>query len=465
MASKQNPKKYDFPDLNECTIAIIGLGYVGLPLAIEFSKNKNSLISGENLNRKIIGFDTNEERLHELRRGIDKTNEIDNKELLNVKFFDLTSEIISLSKADVFIVSVPTPINNLKEPNLNPLKNACLSVGKALKIRQSNSNKNKKSILPIIIFESTVFPGTTEDICIPLIEKESGLFNNKRENKNYFAYGYSPERINPGDKKHSLVNIKKITSGDSTQSSYWIKNLYGSIIKAGIYEAKSIKIAEAAKIIENTQRDINIALVNEFAIIFKLMNIDTLDVINAASSKWNFLPFKPGLVGGHCIGVDPYYLTYKAKLLGYYPEIVLAGRKINDNMGQWIAEQVILEMSRRTIVIEKAEVLILGMTFKENCSDIRNTKVIDIVKNLYKYKTKLTIVDPLVDCNEVKKIYGIEAINLIPCGVKYSTVICSVAHKDFLKLDKKDWDNIITEDGFFFDLKGFLPRELDVIRP
>ena len=465
MASKQNPKKYDFPDLNECTIAIIGLGYVGLPLAIEFSKNKNSLISGENLNRKIIGFDTNEERLHELRRGIDKTNEIDNKELLNVKFFDLTSEIISLSKADVFIVSVPTPINNLKEPNLNPLKNACLSVGKALKIRKSNSNKNKKNVLPIIIFESTVFPGTTEDICIPLIEKESGLFNNKRENKNYFAYGYSPERINPGDKKHSLVNIKKITSGDSTQSSYWIKNLYGSIIKAGIYEAKSIKIAEAAKIIENTQRDINIALVNEFAIIFKLMNIDTLDVINAASSKWNFLPFKPGLVGGHCIGVDPYYLTYKAKLLGYYPEIVLAGRKINDNMGQWIAEQVILEMSRRTIVIEKAEVLILGMTFKENCSDIRNTKVIDIVKNLYKYKTKLTIVDPLVDCNEVKKIYGIEAINLIPCGVKYSTVICSVAHKDFLKLDKKDWDNIITEDGFFFDLKGFLPRELDVIRP
>ena len=465
MASKQKSKKYDFPDLSECTIAIIGLGYVGLPLAIEFSKNKNSLISGENLSRKIIGFDTNEERLNELKKGVDRTNEIDNEELLNLKFHDLTSEIISLSKADVFIVSVPTPINNLKEPNLNPLKNACLSVGKALKIRQSNSNKNKKSILPIIIFESTVFPGTTEDVCIPIIEKESGLFNNKKENKNYFAYGYSPERINPGDKKHSLVNIKKITSGDSTQSSYWIKNLYGSIIKAGIYEAKSIKIAEAAKIIENTQRDINIALVNEFAIIFKLMNIDTLDVINAASSKWNFLPFKPGLVGGHCIGVDPYYLTYKAKLLGYYPEIVLAGRKINDNMGQWVAEQVILEMSRRNIIIEKAEVLILGMTFKENCSDIRNTKVIDIVENFYNYKTKLTIVDPLVDCKEVKKIYGIEASNLIPKGVKYSTVICAVAHNDFLKLDKKDWDNIITKDGFFFDLKGFLPRELDVIRP
>ena len=463
MASNQ--KKYDYPDLNKCTLAIIGLGYVGLPLAIEFSKNKNSLISGDNLKRKIIGFDTNENRLQELRRGIDKTNEIDNEELLNVKFHDLTSEITSLSKADVFIVSVPTPINNLKEPNLGPLKNACLTVGKALKIRKRNLDKNKKIVLPIIIFESTVFPGTTEDICIPIIEEESGLFNNKKEDKKYFAYGYSPERINPGDKKHSLVNIKKITSGDNTQSSYWIKNLYGSIIIAGIYEAKSIKIAEAAKIIENTQRDLNIALVNEFAIIFKLMNIDTLDVINAASSKWNFLPFKPGLVGGHCIGVDPYYLTYKAKLLGYYPEIVLAGRKINDNMGQWVTEQVILEMSRRTIIIEKAEVLILGMTFKENCSDIRNTKVIDIVENFYKYKAKLTIVDPLVDCKEVKKVYGVEALNLIPNGVKYSTVVCTVAHKDFLKLDKKNWDNIISEDGFFFDLKGFLPRELDVIRP
>ena len=463
MKSKPIIKLNNFPDLEKCTIAIIGLGYVGLPLAIEFAKKKKCILSGNHLDRKIIGFDINEERLEAIKNGFDETNEISNKKLSKTKFHDLTSDITSLSKADVFIVSVPTPIDNFKEPDLNPLRKACLTVGKALKIRKSNNNK--KYILPIIIFESTVFPGTTEEICIPIIEKESGLFIENDENINHFAFGYSPERINPGDKKHTLVDIKKITSGNNSESSDWIKNLYGSIIKAGIYQTKNIKIAEAAKIIENTQRDINIALVNEFAIIFKLMDIDTLDVINAASSKWNFLPFKPGLVGGHCIGVDPYYLTYKAKLLGYYPEIVLAGRKINDNMGQWVAEQVILEMSRRTIIIEKAEVLILGMTFKENCSDIRNTKVIDIVKNFYNYKTKLTVVDPLVDCKEVKKVYGIKASNLIPCGVKYSTVVCLVAHKEFLKLDKKDWDTIINEDGFFFDLKGFLPRELDVIRP
>ena len=460
---KKTPNNY--PDLNECTVAIIGLGYVGLPLAIEFAKKKICQFSGDFLNRKVIGFDINEERLRELKKGFDKTKEINDKELSVVKFYDLTSKIITLSQADVFIISVPTPISESNEPDLNPLKKACISVGKALKLKEINSEFNKKRVLPIIIFESTVFPGTTEEICIPIIEKESGLFAEKESGIKQFAFGYSPERINPGDKKHSLVDIKKIVSGNNNYSLDWISKFYGSIIKAGIYKAKTIKIAEAAKIIENTQRDLNIALVNEFAIIFRLMGIDTLDVIDAASSKWNFLPFKPGLVGGHCIGVDPYYLTYKSKLLGYYPEIVLAGRKINDNMGKWVAEQIILEMLRRNFVIKESKVLLLGLTFKENCSDIRNTKVLDIVKTFFKYKNKLEIVDPLVDCNEVKKIYNIDVSNDVPLDNKYAVIICAVAHKSFLKLDKKNWKKIINKDGFFYDLKGFLPRDLDIIRP
>ncbi|MBO6960188.1 MAG: nucleotide sugar dehydrogenase [Prochlorococcus marinus CUG1438] len=461
-----NKKKLNhFPDKNKCTIAVIGLGYVGLPLAIELAKKKDCYITGDFLDRKIIGFDINQDRLEELKKGIDKTNEISNKVLSNIKFHDLTSDIFSLSTADVFIISVPTPINDLKEPDLDPLKKACLTVGKALKIKQRNLNKKEKKVLPIIIFESTVFPGTTEEICIPIIKKQLDLKIGSEENILDFAFGYSPERINPGDKKHTLVDIKKITSGNTLESSNWIKNLYGSIIKAGIYQANSIRVAEAAKIIENTQRDINIALVNEFAIIFKLMGIDTLDVIDAASSKWNFLPFKPGLVGGHCIGVDPYYLTYKAKLLGYCPEIVLAGRKINDNMGKWVTEQVILEIFRRGINIDKAEILILGITFKENCSDIRNTKVIDIIKNFQKYKTNLTVVDPLADCKEFMKTYGIKVSNEVPINIKYNVVICTVAHQEYLKLEKNDWEEIIDHNGFFFDLKGFLPRELDILRP
>ena len=464
MKSKLSNKFDNLPNLNDCTIAIIGLGYVGLPLAIEFAKKKECLLSGNYLNRNIIGFDINDQRLEEIKEGIDKTNEINRKELKSVDFYDLTSKIINLSKADVFIVSVPTPINNLKEPDLNPLKKACQVVGEALKIKENNKIKNNKETLPIIIFESTVFPGTTEEICIPIIKKELSLSNNDDLDK-HFVFGYSPERINPGDKKHTLVDIKKITSGNNCASSNWITSLYGSIIKAGIHQAESIKIAEAAKIIENTQRDLNIALINEFAIIFKLMNIDTLDVIDAASSKWNFLPFKPGLVGGHCIGVDPYYLTYKAKLLGYYPEIVLAGRKINDNMGKWVTEQVILEMNKRSLIVDKVEILILGMTFKENCPDIRNTKVIDIIENFIDCKANLTVVDPLINCEDVREIYGINSQNKIPKNIKFSVIICTVAHDEYIQLSKKDWEKIISQNGFFFDLKGFMPRDLDVIRP
>ncbi len=455
--------KFIYPDLNECTVAIIGLGYVGLPLAVEFAKKNNCLISGKPLYRKVIGFDINLERLKELKNGLDQTNEISKEEMSKVEFFDLTSKINSIARADVFIISVPTPIDKFKNPDLTALKQASITVGKALKIRHKESKKNKQNSIPIIILESTVFPGTTEEICMPLIEEASGLFS--KGNKKFFDFGYSPERINPGDKEHTLVDIKKITSGNNKGSSLWINKFYGSIIKAGTHIAESIKVAEAAKIIENTQRDLNIALVNEFAIIFKLMNIDTLDVINAASSKWNFLPFKPGLVGGHCIGVDPYYLTYKSKSLGYYPEVVLAGRKINDNMGEWIAEQIILEISRRSLIIKKAKILLLGLSFKENCSDIRNTKVVDIINCLNKYDAKLTVVDPLIDIKQVKKVYDIKAQNSIPKSEKFNVIICTLAHKKYLNFSKEKWEELILKNGFFFDLKGFLPRNLDIIRP
>tara|TARA_A100001388_G_C28761386_1_gene498032 strand:+ start:817 stop:2184 length:1368 start_codon:yes stop_codon:yes gene_type:complete len=454
----------NYPDQNKCTVAIIGLGYVGLPLAVEFAKLKKSNTSGELLERKIIGFDINNKRIEELKKGFDRTNEISKEELNNINFYNLTSEVNSISKADVFIVAVPTPINELREPNLNALENACITVGKALKIR-INSERMGNQILPIIIFESTVFPGTTEEICIPLIEKESGLYLKNNVFKDFFAFGYSPERINPGDKQHTLLDIKKVTSGNNKDSAKWIKNFYASVITAGVHEAESIKVAEAAKIIENTQRDLNIALVNEFAIIFKLMGIDTLDVINAASSKWNFLSFKPGLVGGHCIGVDPYYLTYKAKQLGYYPEVVLAGRKINDGMSKWVVDQIILEIAKRKIIIDKTKILLLGLTFKENCPDTRNTKVIDIINYLKEYNADITIVDPLINCNEINQRYKINSLNAIPKNTKFSVIICLVAHKEFIEFKPSDWEGIKSENGFFFDLKGFIPREFDCIRP
>ena len=453
------------PELNNCTVAIIGLGYVGLPLAVELAKNSFCKVSGQKISRKVIGFDIQEKRLNDLSKSIDSTNEISKEELSKISFLDLTQKIESIARSDVFIVTVPTPIDKSKNPDLSALKKASATVGKALKLRAQNQQNLTRRKIPVVIFESTVFPGTTEEICVPIIEKEFGYEKRNNPKKPSFVFGYSPERINPGDKTHSLVDIKKITSGNNCASSNWITSLYGSIIKAGIHQAESIKIAEAAKIIENTQRDLNIALINEFAIIFKLMNIDTLDVIDAASSKWNFLPFKPGLVGGHCIGVDPYYLTYKAKLLGYYPEIVLAGRKINDNMGKWVTEQVILEMNKRSLIVDKVEILILGMTFKENCPDIRNTKVIDIIENFIDYKANLTVVDPLINCEDVREIYGINSQNKIPKNIKFSVIICTVAHDEYIQLSKKDWEKIISQNGFFFDLKGFMPRDLDVIRP
>ena len=451
--------KNNYPDLNECTIAIIGLGYVGLPLAIELSKKQSCFISGKILKRKIIGFDINLERLKELKKGLDSTNEVDSEELLDTNFLDLTNKVESIAKADVFIVTVPTPIDSFKKPDLNPIKKASSTIGQALKIRSYSPSKPT----PIIIYESTVYPGTTQEVCIPLIEKESGLFCDISKN-NAFACGYSPERINPGDNKHRLKDIVKITSGSNTNVAKWIDLFYGSIIHAGTHSTKDIKTAEAAKIIENTQRDINIALMNELSIIFKLLDIDTLDVIEAASTKWNFIKFQPGLVGGHCIGVDPYYLTYKAQSIGYSPEIILSGRAINDNMSKWTAEQLILGLTKKNIAILNAKILILGFTFKENCPDIRNTKVFDFIKVIENYNLKFEIIDPWVNPKEVRKVYELNIKRKVPKNIKYDAVVCAVAHNNFIKMTKLDWGNLIKEKGIIFDLKGIVPRELNPLR-
>ena len=457
-------KNYHLPDINKSTVAVIGLGYVGLPLAVEIAKKQSSYLSGEKLNRKVIGFDINPERIEELKNGYDRTNEISQDENLSNVFYDFTNDFKKLIIADIFIITVPTPIDKNNKPDLTALKNASITVAKALKLKKEIEFNLKKGSIPIVIYESTVYPGTTEEICIPLIEKESGLSCDELKNFKSFCCGYSPERINPGDKEHTISDIVKVTSGSNKEASLWIKNFYGSIISAGTYEAQSIKIAEAAKIIENTQRDINIALVNELAIIFKLLKIDTLDVLKAASTKWNFLPFKPGLVGGHCIGVDPYYLTFKSQTMGYSPEVVLAGRKINDGMAKWVVDQLILEMYRKDISIRSANILILGFSFKENCPDIRNTKVLDMVKSLEKYNIDIDIVDPWVDKASVKKKYNLKIYEKVIKGKRYSAVISSVAHRQFQSMSLTEWKALIKENGILYDLKGLIPRKLETLR-
>ena len=457
-------KNYHLPDINKSTVAVIGLGYVGLPLAVEIAKKQSSYLSGEKLNRKVIGFDINPERIEELKNGYDRTNEISQNENLSNVFYDFTNDFKKLIIADIFIITVPTPIDKNNKPDLTALKNASITVAKALKLKKEIEFNLKKGSIPIVIYESTVYPGTTEEICIPLIEKESGLSCDELKNFKSFCCGYSPERINPGDKEHTISDIVKVTSGSNKEASLWIKNFYGSIISAGTYEAQSIKIAEAAKIIENTQRDINIALVNELAIIFKLLKIDTLDVLKAASTKWNFLPFKPGLVGGHCIGVDPYYLTFKSQTMGYSPEVVLAGRKINDGMAKWVVDQLILEMYRKDISIRSANILILGFSFKENCPDIRNTKVLDMVKSLEKYNIDIDIVDPWVDKASVKKKYNLKIYEKVIKGKRYSAVISSIAHRQFQSMSLTEWKALIKENGILYDLKGIIPRKLETLR-
>jgi UDP-N-acetyl-D-galactosamine dehydrogenase len=384
------------------TIAIIGLGYVGLPLATEFGKK-----------RPVIGFDINDTRIADLRAGHDQTLEVSAAELAEAQHLDFTSDPDALHAARIFIVTVPTPIDAHKRPDLTPLIKASELVGAALKKGD------------IVIYESTVYPGATEDDCVPVLERVSGLTFNKD-----FFCGYSPERINPGDKQHRLPNILKVTSGSTPQIADIVDALYSTIITAGTFKAQSIKVAEAAKVIENTQRDINIALVNELALIFNRMGIDTQAVLEAAGTKWNFLPFRPGLVGGHCIGVDPYYLTHKAESIGYHPEIILAGRRLNDGMGAYVAGQMVKTMLKKGIKVSRARVLVMGLSFKENCPDLRNTRVVDVVKELEDYDIQVDVLDPWVNPQDALAQYGIN-LTQVPQNGTYDGVIMAVAHDKF----------------------------------
>ena len=440
------------PPLNNCTVAVIGLGYVGLPLAVEFAKPQNCYRTGAAIQRRVIGFDINSKRLEELRQGIDCTNETSAEELRAAQLLEFTSDPAQLAEADVFVVTVPTPIDSAKRPDLTPLEKASTTVGRALKQRCSTST-------PVVIYESTVYPGATEEVCVPILERESDLALNDG-----FYCGYSPERINPGDNEHKLTTITKVTSGSTAHSAIWVDGLYGSIIEAGTHLASSLKVAEAAKVIENTQRDLNIALVNELAIIFRQMEIDTLDVLEAAGTKWNFLPFRPGLVGGHCIGVDPYYLTHKSEALGYHPQVVLAGRRINDGMGRWLAEQVVLGLAQRRLAVVGTRVLVLGLTFKENCPDLRNTKVVDLIQGLARYGMDVEVVDPWVDAAEAQQEYGLKVSPSIISGIKYGAVVVAVAHQQFVDIKSEQWRQMLVVNGVLLDLKGIIPRELEPIR-
>ena len=413
-------------------IAIIGLGYVGLPLILEFAKKFD-----------VVGYDSNKKRIDELKNGIDNTKEINRKGLNNLKKINFSDKPETLKEKDIYIITVPTPIDKNKRPNLKFLKSASKTVAKFLK-------KND-----IVIYESTVFPGCTEEICIPILEKYSGLSFNKD-----FFCGYSPERVNPGDKKRKLSQITKVTSGSNTKTAKLVDDLYKSIIIAGTFRASSIAVAEAAKVIENTQRDLNIALMNELALIFRKMNINTRDVLNAANTKWNFLDFKPGLVGGHCIGVDPYYLTYKAKKKGFEPNVILSGRKINDQMGTNISSIILSEMNQRKIKIKNSQILIMGFTFKENCPDIRNTKVIDLINSLEGYGAKVSIFDPIASKDEAKDFYKVSLKKDLKFKKKFHAVIFAVEHKEIKNLSPKEIKKLITKNGFTFDVKNTFEKNL-----
>ena len=413
----------------ETKICVIGLGYVGLPLARLFSSKY-----------KTIGFDMNPERISALMKGHDITLEVSDKLLQDAikNGFYCTSDIEQIKTCNFYIVAVPTPVNKYNNPDLNLLYGASETVGKVI------------SKGDIVVYESTVYPEVTEKECVPVVEKISGL----KYNKEFFA-GYSPERINPGDKEHTVEKIKKITSGSTPEIAKKIDKIYSSVIEAGTFMASSIKVAEAAKVIENSQRDINIAFVNELSKIFSRMNIDTCEVLEAASTKWNFLPFKAGLVGGHCISVDPYYLAQCAQNYGYNPEIILAGRRMNDSMGEYVADRTVKLMLKKNISVIKSEILILGFTFKENCPDVRNTKVIDIFKELKQYNTKITIYDPWADPKLAKKIYDVDITNELPTE-KFDAIILAVAHKEFLKLTL---NNLLKKKRVVFDVKGILNKK------
>jgi len=418
-----------FDDRNVC-IGVVGLGYVGLPLAAEFGKHFET-----------TGFDINLERIEELETGKDSTLELTPEELQSAKLLKYTSNYKDLAKCNVYIVTVPTPINRHKWPDLRPLENASKILGEVL-------GKGD-----IVIYESTVYPGATEEVCVPVLEEASGLTFNKD-----FFVGYSPERINPGDKEHRLTSILKITSGSTPDAADFIDRLYGRIISAGTFKASSIKIAEAAKVIENTQRDVNIALINELSQIFHRIGIDTLEVLEAAGTKWNFLPFRPGLVGGHCIGVDPYYLTHKAQETGYQPVIIPASRAINEGMGEYVADRVIRLMARRGIPIAGANVLILGFSFKENCPDLRNTRVIDIAQRLEEYQISIQVHDPWVDAEEAEAEYGIK-LNPNPAKGQFDAIIVAVSHKQFRDLGEGEIRKFGKPNHVLFDVKYIFSKE------
>jgi UDP-N-acetyl-D-galactosamine dehydrogenase len=417
-----------FPD--KPTIAVIGLGYVGLPLAVEFGKHFET-----------VGFDINAKRIEDLKRGFDATLEVDESELKSSSNLNFSCDIEDLRTANFYIVTVPTPVDDHKQPDLTPLIRASTMLGNVV----TNGD--------VIVYESTVYPGATEEDCIPLVEEHSGM----KFNVDFFA-GYSPERINPGDKEHRLTTIKKITSGSTPEVAEYVDRVYRTIVTAGTHKASSIRVAEAAKVIENTQRDLNIALVNELALIFNKMGIDTLDVLEAAGTKWNFLPFRPGLVGGHCIGVDPYYLTHKAQEIGYLPEVILAGRRINDSMGQYVVSQVVKKMLRKRIHIEDANVLILGLTFKENCPDIRNTRVVDLVHEFQDFGANIDVYDPWVDAAESHHEYGITPVTS-PANGKYDAIVLAVAHKQFREMGIEQIRRFGRRDCILYDIKSILPKD------
>ena len=420
--------------VEDIKVALVGLGYVGLPLAVEFGKK-----------RPVLGFDINQKRITQLQGGQDHTLEVSDEELAEAKYLRFSSDPAELAKANTYIVTVPTPIDEYKRPDLTPLVKASETIGRVLKKGD------------IVIYESTVYPGATEEDCVPVLEKVSGL----TFNVDFFA-GYSPERINPGDKAHRVSTIKKVTAGSTPEVAEVVDQLYREIIVAGTHKASSIRVAEAAKVIENTQRDVNIALINELAIIFNKMGIDTQAVLEAAGTKWNFLPFRPGLVGGHCIGVDPYYLTHKSQSIGYHPEIILAGRRLNDSMGTYVVAELVKAMTKKCIQVQGAKVLVMGLTFKENCPDLRNTRVVDIIKELDEYSMDVDVYDPWVDAEEAKHEYGITPVKTVSQGV-YDSIVLAVSHQEFVEMGAQEIRALGKPECVLYDLKYVLEAdEVDV---
>lgn len=418
------------PNLNETRLAVVGLGYVGLPLAVEFGRRFST-----------VGFDINSRRIAELREGRDTTREVDSEAIRAAEQLRFTDEAEDTSDCNVYVITVPTPLDQHNQPDLSPMKAATRSVGPLLDDGD------------VVIYESTVYPGATEEVCVPILEQYSGL----RFNRDFYV-GYSPERINPGDDEHRLPDIVKVTSGSTPDAAQFIDDLYGEIIDAGTHRTSSIKIAEAAKVIENTQRDVNIALINELALLFNKLGIDTQEVLEAAGTKWNFLNFHPGLVGGHCIGVDPYYLTHKAEAIGYHPEMILAGRRINDNMGQYVARQVTKLMTQRRLHVVDSDILVMGLAFKANCPDLRNTKVIDVIRELETYHAHVHVYDPWVDAEEARDEYDIELIDQ-PAQGSYEAVIVAVAHDEFREMGAEKLRSFGTENAVLYDIKSILPLD------